>query len=68
MLKKIKLAFITLGLASGMTTGALVYLHNVDKCRAMVLMDLSKHAQFTAQLEDFTQTRDFLAALTKGKR
>lgn len=68
MLKKIKQTFITLGIASGMTACALFYMHNVDTCRAMVLLEESKHAQFAAQISDFSQPKDFLTALTKGNK
>lgn len=67
MLKRIKHTFITLGIASGMTAGALFYLHNADTCRAMVLLDLSKHQQFMTQISDYAGTQDFLTTLTKGR-
>lgn len=67
MLKKIKHIFITLGIASGMTAGALFYLHNTDTCRTLVLKDLQKSAVFRAQIQTYAETTDFLTALTRGK-
>jgi hypothetical protein len=61
MLKKIKHTFITLGIASGMTAGALFYTHNLDTCRAMVLRESVAQSAFMAEIE----TKDFLTALTK---
>lgn len=67
MLQKIKLTIITLGLASGMTAGALFYLHNVDTCRIMVLKDLQKQRAFQNELATYAETTDFLTALTRGR-
>lgn len=64
-MKKLKTAFITLGLASGMTAGALMYLHNPEQCRTMVLRDLKANAAFAAVVGDFTASPDFLTALSK---
>lgn len=66
----LKLTFIVLGLASGMTAAALFYFHNVPKCQAMVLSDLATYQQFTAELAQFTDTADFLTTLQRanGKR
>jgi hypothetical protein len=63
MLKKIKHTFITLGIASGMTAGALFYTHNLDTCRSMVLRESAAHEAFMAEIE----TKDFLTAMTRGK-
>jgi len=63
MLKIIKHTFITLGLASGMTAGALFYLHNVNTCRAMVVAEVKANDAFLADV----QSTDFLTALTRGK-
>lgn len=67
MFKRIKQTFITLGLASGMTAVALFYFHNVNTCRDVVLMDLAKHQRFMLDLDNYSQSQDFLTALTKGK-
>ena len=63
----IKQTFITLGLASGMTAGALFYFHNIDTCRAMVLVEAAKQEKFAQQFSSSADTRDFLTALTQGR-
>ncbi len=60
MLKQI---FITLGLACGMTGGALFYLHNIDTCRAMVVSEVKANQAFL----DNVHSKDFLTELTRGK-
>lgn len=64
-MKKLKTAFITLGLASGMTAGALMYLHNPEQCRTMVLRDLKANAAFTALVSEHATPPDFLTALSR---
>ena len=63
MLRKIKHTFITLGIASGITAGALFYTHNLDTCRVMVLAEVGKNQQFI----DSVATPDFLTAMTRGR-
>jgi len=67
MLKKIKHTFITLGIASGMTAGALAYFYNVPQCQAMVLKDLDRQSQFQQSLAQYQVPQDFLTAMTRGK-
>lgn len=67
MLKRIKPIFITLGIASGMTAAALMYLHNVPQCRTMVLRDMAKQVEFQGQLARYQMPPDFLTALTEGR-
>ena len=59
MFQKIRAIFITVGIACGMTAGALMYLHNVPQCRSMVLRDIKAHDAFLAQVGP----KDFLTAL-----
>lgn len=63
MFKLIKHTIITLGIASGMTAGALTYQHTPDKCRAMVLAEVGKNQQFV----DAVGAKDFLTEMTRGK-
>lgn len=63
----IKQTFVTLGLASGMTAGALFYFHNIDTCRAMVLVESAKQEKFSQQFSAHSDTKDFLTALTQGR-
>ena len=67
MLKLIKHTVITLGIASGMTAIALIYLHNVDTCRAMVIEAERKHQAFSATMAGYEVPEDFLTAMTRGK-
>jgi hypothetical protein len=59
MFQKIKMVFITLGLASGMTAAALYHYASVEQCRSMVLRDIKAHDAFLAQVGP----KDFLTAL-----
>jgi hypothetical protein len=63
MLKRIKHIFITLGIASGMTTGALIYKHNIDTCRLMVIEHERKHQEFSATMAGYEVPMTFHQAL-----
>lgn len=65
MLQKLKQIFITLGLASGMTAGALYYFHNIDTCRAMIIDAERKHKAFSETMAGYEVPEDFLTAMTK---
>ena len=67
MLKKLKSAFITLGIASGMTAAALAFLHNPTSCRALVLRDLDANAKFASDVGKYVQQPDFLTTLKGSK-
>ncbi len=67
MLKLIKHTFITLGIASGMTAGALFYTHNIDTCRSMVIEHERKHQAFSATMAGYEVPEDFVTAMTRGK-
>jgi hypothetical protein len=63
MFRLIKRTFITLGLASGMTAGALFYLHNVKTSRTMVVAEVKANQAFL----ETVQTQDFLTELSRGR-
>ena len=63
MLKRIKHTFITLGIASGMTAGALFYTHNIDTCRGMVIEHERKHKAFSATMAGYEVPVTFHQAL-----
>lgn len=64
----IKQIFITLGIASGITAGALFYLHNPTTCRAMVQRDLAANVQFIGNVSQYAAQDDFTATLMRGSK
>lgn len=63
IIKTITLSFL---FGTAMTGGLLTYATQVDRCKAVVLSDLSKQQRFTGQLSNFVTQPDFITAMTKG--
>jgi NhaP-type Na+/H+ or K+/H+ antiporter len=59
--------FITMCLIASSIFIAGMLTPQVDRCRALVLNDMQKHAKFQQQLSQYGDKADFLTAMTRGR-
>ena len=62
-MNRIKHAFITLVLASGMTAAALTLIHTPENCLDLILKDASKHQRFMDSVAQYQAPMSFHQAL-----
>jgi hypothetical protein len=59
--------FITMLLIASSIFVAGTLTPQIDRCRALVLNDMQKHAKFQQQIAQYGDKADFLTAMTRGR-